>query len=146
GAGSGSGMSCPSVSLCVEAGAPVLTSTSPGSGDPADWPRTLGLSALAVSCPTVSFCVLGTSAGAGAIVTGTPPAPTTTTIVSVTKAPVVGEKITVGVRVVNATGGQGDATPAGSVTVSDGARSCAVVLAAVSAGVAAGHCALVESA
>jgi hypothetical protein len=138
-----SALSCASPSLCVAAGGAVLTSTSPASSNPADWQATAGLSGLAVSCPIASFCVADD--GAGDIVTGTPPAPTTTTIASVTKSPVVGQQIKVGVRVVNATGGQGDATPAGSVTVSDGARTCVAMLAG-SAGVATGHCVLVEPA
>lgn len=138
-----SDLSCPSASFCVAAGNGVLTSTSPASSNPADWPLTAGLEAVAVSCPTASLCVAAD--GNGDIVIGAPPAPTTTTITSVTKFPVVGQPIKIGVRVVNATRGQGNATPAGMVTVTDGTRHCTAMLSG-SAGVATGSCALAEPA
>ena len=66
-----------------------------------------------------------------------------TSITSTTASPVVGQPITITVQVVGQLTGAGDLTPTGTVTVSDGTRSCQAALSG-SNGVVSGSCQITE--
>lgn len=142
-AGPGRGsLSCPTTTFCVAAGGSargVFVSTDPAGTNSADWVPSAGAVANAVSCPTASFCVGGTEVGQ--IQIGVPPVPTVTSITSVTAGPVAGQPVTVKVKVAAT---QGTAAPTGTVTVSDGTRTCTATLAG-SSGAAAGQCSITEA-
>ena len=68
---------------------------------------------------------------------------TSTSITSTTASPVVGQPVTTTVQVAGQPTGAGDPTPTGTVTVSDGTRSCQAPLSG-SNGVATGSCQITE--
>ena len=67
----------------------------------------------------------------------------TTTITSTTSNPVAGQPVTATVQVTGQFTGSGDPAPAGTVTVSDGTRSCQAPLAGGN-GTATGSCQITE--
>ena len=72
-------------------------------------------------------------------------APSSTSITSTTSNPVVGQPVTAAVRVKGEFTGSGDPVPTGTVTVSDGTRSCQASLSG-SNGIATGSCQITEQA
>ena len=93
----------------------------------------------------IAYTTVGDS-GPSAPVTVTPQAQksaSSTLITSITASPVVGQPITTTVRVAGESTGAGDPTPTGTVTVSDGTRSCQAPLSGNN-GVATGSCQITE--
>jgi hypothetical protein len=136
-------LACPSSSECFAfpTAGEMLTSTDP-TGPGSSWQQSGGPDEnTAVSCPTVSLCV---AADGGSIQIGTPPV-ATTTAVSGPGTAVVGQTMTVGVKVTSAEAGTGAATPGGTATITAGRRSCTATLSGT-AGVASGSCKITEPA
>ncbi len=138
-------MSCPSASLCLagvvdDFGLTMLASRDPAGGRHRDWQPT-GISATAVSCPTVTRCFA--SDLSGDVLTGSVLVPTTTSIRSVPGSAMVGQRITVRVRVERAAAGPAG-VPGGAVTIRGfgGGRACEAKLRR-SGDVAVGACGVV---
>jgi large repetitive protein len=73
------------------------------------------------------------------------PAPSATTITPATASPVTGQPVTIAVQVAGQYTGTGVAAPSGTVTVTDGTRTCQASLSG-SNGTAAGSCQITEDA
>jgi large repetitive protein len=73
------------------------------------------------------------------------PAPSATTITSATAGPVTGQPVTIAVQVAGKYPGAGVAAPSGTVTVTDGTRTCQASLSG-SNGTATGSCQITEDA
>ena len=138
-------IACPTASECFafpSAGNQMLTSTDPAGG-PSTWQESAGPAQYStVSCPATSFCVAANTKY-GYVQLGTPPVATTTAVTSAPASAVAGQPVVVKVRVTSAQAGSGAASPAGSVTVGGGARTCAAALKG-SAGVSTGSCKITE--
>jgi hypothetical protein len=138
-------IACPTASECFafpSAGNQMLTSTDPAGG-PSTWQESAGPAQYStVSCPATTLCVAA-NAKYGYVQVGTPPVATTTTLTSAPASAVTGQPVSVGVRVTSAQAGSGAASPAGTVTVKAGARTCTAALKG-SAGVSTGSCKITE--
>ena len=132
----GSPVSCTSSSFCV-----AVNGTSGTFFDGSAWSDTVqfdpnGGPVLGVSCASTQFCMALDSKNYSFMFS-----PPSMSVSTTPKNPVVGQSVEVDAKVSGAWSGSGAITPAGSVKVTDGSRSCTAALSG-SAGSASASCAL----